>query len=132
MKYRKQLSRSEFDVMQIAWEKEPPITAAIILEEMSERKDWKLATATTLLIRLVEKRFLRSEKVGNARYFHPIASKKDYMAYETKQFMERYHKNSIESFLESLYADLGPADIDAGSNQIIKTIDKLRTETSPV
>ena len=132
MDFRKPLSRSEFDVMHIAWGKKPPITAALILGEMSEKKDWKLATATTLLIRLVEKGFLRSEKVRRARFFYPIASKEDYVAYETKQFMERYHNNSVESFLESLYADLDPADIDARSNQIIKTIDRLNAKTSVV
>ena len=58
----KKLPDAEFDVMKVVWANEPPITANLIMEHIGNQKEWKAPTAISLLLRLVERGFLRTEK----------------------------------------------------------------------
>ncbi|HEX3020960.1 MAG TPA: BlaI/MecI/CopY family transcriptional regulator [Lachnospiraceae bacterium] len=89
------LPEAEFEIMSVIWKNTPPITTAIIMNQMGNEKGWKLQTLITLLNRLIERGFLRSEKLGKERTYYPCITHDEYIQFETALFVERYHENSI-------------------------------------
>ncbi|MFT3982417.1 MAG: BlaI/MecI/CopY family transcriptional regulator [Lachnospiraceae bacterium] len=99
----KKLPDAEFKIMKVVWANEPPITTNIIMEQLGKEKDWKAQTILTLMARLVERGFLRTEKNGKERTYFPLISKEEYLKFETGDFMERFHGNSFASLITTLY-----------------------------
>jgi len=99
----KKLPDAEFEIMKVVWTNEPPITTSIIMEQLGKEKDWKAQTILTLMVRLVERGFLRTEKNSKERTYYPLISKEDYLEFETGDFMKRFHGNSFASLVTTLY-----------------------------
>lgn len=89
------LPDAEFEVMSIVWKNVPPVTTTLLMNQLGNEKNWKLQTLITLLNRLTERGFLRSEKLGKERTYYPCIRHEDYIRYETEIFVERYHDNSL-------------------------------------
>ncbi len=98
----RRLSDACFEIMKIVWESELPITTNTIMDTLGKQKNWKAQTIITLLMRLVELGFLRTEKKGRFRNWFPIVEKNDYMTYETNHFVRDYYKNSLTSLFAAL------------------------------
>jgi predicted transcriptional regulator len=56
-----------------------------------------------MLVRLIEKGFLKSERVGRERNYTPVVSEREYMRTETGDFVKRYSGNSVGSLVKTLY-----------------------------
>jgi predicted transcriptional regulator len=89
------LPETEFEVMQTVWRNAAPVTTTTLMNQLGNSKGWKLQTLVTLLNRLIERGFLRSEKQGKERNYYPCVKQEDYIQYETSLFVERYHGNSL-------------------------------------
>lgn len=89
------LPETEFEVMQTVWKNTAPVTTTTLMNQLGNNKGWKLQTLVTLLNRLIERGFLRSEKQGKERNYYPCIKQDDYIQYETSLFVERYHGNSL-------------------------------------
>jgi len=114
----KRLPDAEFEIMKVIWNNPSPITTLEILEKLESKKKWKPQTVLTMLVRLVEKGFLSSEKVGRERNYRPIITERNYMQIETGNFMSRYSGNSIGSLVKTMYD---------GQNMSEEDLDELRT-----
>ena len=99
----KRLPDTEFELMRIIWQREPPVTTAKIIKELGDSVNWKPQTVLTMLVRLIEKGFLSSERVGKERNYTPIISESEYMSLETGEFMFRYRGNSVGSLVKTMY-----------------------------
>lgn len=99
----KKLPDAEFEIMKVIWANEPPIFTNTVMEQLGNEKKWKAPTAISLLLRLVERGFLRTEKNGKERVYYPVVTKDDYLKFETQNFMKMYHDNSFVSFIHTLY-----------------------------
>ena len=99
----KRLPDAEFEVMKVIWNNAPPVTTLEIMEKLKSEKDWKPQTVLTMLVRLIEKGFLKSERVGRERNYTPAIQEQDYMRVETGDFMKRYRGNSVGSLVKTLY-----------------------------
>jgi len=55
---------------------EPPITTSIVAQQLGNDREWKAQTTISLLLRLVERGFLRTEKNGKERTFFPLVEKR--------------------------------------------------------
>lgn len=99
----KRLPDAEFEIMKVVWDNEPPITTNMIMEQLGNKKEWKAQTVLTLMVRLVERGFLRTEKKGKERTYYPLIKKEDYLKFETSNFIERFHGNSFSSLITALY-----------------------------
>jgi len=99
----KKLPDAEFEIMKVVWANEPPITTSVIMDQLGKEKEWKAQTILTLMVRLVERGFLRTEKNGKERSYFPLINKEDYFKFETGDFMERFHDNSFASLITTLY-----------------------------
>ena len=106
------LPDSEFAIMQIIWSEPTPITTNRISELVAPERGWKPQTVYTLLIRLVEKGFLKSEKQGKERCYTPTIMREDYLNQETGHFMKIFHKNSVTGLMNALFSgDLSENDL---------------------
>lgn len=99
----KKLPDSEFEIMKVVWANEPPITTNIVMEQLGKQKEWKAPTIISLMLRLVEKGFLKTDKDGKERVYFPLIAKEDYLKFETGNFIKQYHENSFLSFVNALY-----------------------------
>ena len=112
MEKLKKLPDAEFDVMKVIWDNEPPVTTTSVREQLGKEKEWKIQTVVTLMLRLVERGFLRSEKHGKERTYFPLVSKEDYLKFETGNFMKQYHNSSLFNLINTLYDDEALTDKD--------------------
>jgi len=112
MEDMKKLPDAEFDIMKVVWAHEPPITTSEIMKLLGNDKKWKIQTVVTLMLRLVERGFLRSEKHGKERTYFSLVSKEDYLKFETGNFMKQFHNNSFFNLVSTLYDDEAVTDAD--------------------
>ncbi len=112
MEKMKKLPDAEFDIMKVVWANEPPMTTPVIMEQLGKEKEWKIQTVVSLMLRLVERGFLRSEKHGKERTYYPLVSKEDYLKFETGNFMRQYHDSSLFNLINTLYDDEALTDED--------------------
>ena len=103
MKLIKKLPDAEFEIMQIVWQNEPPMSTNQIISHLRTGNTWKPQTVLTLLVRLIDKGFLCSEKIGKERTYSPIVSREEYLRMETGSFFDKLHGNSIRSLVSTLY-----------------------------
>lgn len=114
MNTMRKLPDAEFDIMKVVWVNDPPITTNMILEQLGKEREWKAQTVISLMLRLVDRGFLRTEKKGKERTYYPLVSKEEYLKFETSNFMKQYHDNSVLGLINTLFEDkaLGDEDID--------------------
>ena len=98
----KKLPDAEFEVMQIIWKNEPPITTNMIMQQLENEREWKVQTMITLLNRLIDRGFVSTEKNGKERTYFPIIQENDYLQFETNNFIKRFYKNSITNLVATL------------------------------
>jgi BlaI family penicillinase repressor len=103
MKSLKKLPDTEFEIMKVVWANKPPITSNMIMEDLGNHKEWKVPTVISLLLRLVKRGFMRTEKNGKERIYFPLVTKEEYLKFETGNFMNQYHESSFLSFVNALY-----------------------------
>lgn len=99
------LLEAEYELMEIIWQYEPPVTTAMIHEYIKrhDMKEWKPQTVLTLLGRMEGRGFLSSRKNGKERIYMPLINRETYLEFETTSFMKRFHKNSFASFVSAMY-----------------------------
>lgn len=112
MEKMKKLPDAEFEIMKAVWANEPPMTTTIIMELLGKDKEWKIQTVVSLMLRLVGRGFLRSEKHGKERTYFPLINKEDYLKFETGNFMKQYHDSSLFNLINTLYDDKALSDED--------------------
>ena len=108
------LPDAELAVMQALWALERyPAHTADIAEQLS--RDWKAPTLLKLLSRLEERGFVESEKEGRANVYTPRVRREDYLAAESRSFLNRLHGGSLSSLVAALApeARLTPEDVKA-------------------
>lgn len=93
------LPDAEFEIMNSLWKGDKPMTTRGI-EKLLDKK-WKIQTILTLLKRLEDKGFVHSTKEGKERIFVPLIKEDDYLLFETKYFMKKYHNNSFVSLFST-------------------------------
>ena len=112
MQKMKKLPDAECEIMKVAWANEPPITTNIIMQKIGNEKNWLIQSVVTFMSRLVDRGFLRTEKVGKERLYYPIVEREDYLRFETGNFIKQYHENSFINLVNTLNEDKALTDKD--------------------
>ena len=108
----KKLPDSEFELMKVVWANDPPITTNIIMQQLGNERGWKAQTVISLMMRLVERGFLHTEKKSKERTYFPLIHKDEYLKFETSTFMKQFHDNSFIKLATTLYDDKSLTDED--------------------
>ena len=102
MKKLNRLPDGELEIMQIIWHTNPPISRSVIETELNKNKHLAPTTILTFLTRLCEKGFLQVERKGKTNYYIPLISEREYLATESRSFLDRLYGGSFKAFAASL------------------------------
>ena len=98
----KRLPESELEIMQIIWDKTTPVSRMAIEETLSKTHPLAPTTILTLLTRLCEKGFLSLKKEGRTNLYEPLITEKEYLAAESRSFLDRLFHGSVAGFATAL------------------------------
>ncbi len=92
------ISDAEWDVMEVAWRFGAP-TAANVIDELAQSKDWNHRTIRTMLSRLVAKGILRREGDGQRSVYRPAVSRQLCVRQEGRSFLRKIFEGDAASLL---------------------------------
>lgn len=98
----RRLPDAELEVMQAVWACESPVARADIEEILYKTHPMAMTTLLTLLTRLGEKGFISIEKNGRRSYYTPCYSQEEYLAAQSKTFVEKLCGGSMSTFATAL------------------------------
>ena len=96
------LPDAELEVMQIIWDKGGGVSRQEVERELSARRSLAPTTILTFLTRLCEKGFLSLRKEGRSNLYEPLITEKDYLASESRLFLDRLFNGSVANFAVAL------------------------------
>ena len=113
---QKKLPDAEFEIMRAIWQMQEPVTSGMVTEKLRmtlPAKDWKPQTILTMLTRLEQKGFLRSEKHGRERAYYVLIRQSDYLQIEADSFRKRFSGGRFTGLVKALCDtdDLTESDI---------------------
>ena len=98
----KRLPDSELEVMQAIWSLEAPVARVDIEEVLKDSYPIAMTTLLTLLTRLYEKGFIKIEKVSRSARYYPLVSQQEYLAQQSKNFLQRLCGGNMSTFATAL------------------------------
>lgn len=98
----RRLPDGELVVMQAVWQCKAPISRADIEEKLLPQHPMAQTTLLTLLSRLTEKGFLVVEKVGRGNRYSPSVTQEDYLAAQSRRFVEQLCGGNMSLFASAL------------------------------
>lgn len=102
MKDIKRLPESELEIMQIVWNERPPVSRVTIERILQETHPLAPTTILTLLTRLTDKGFLTQKKEGRSNLYEPLITEREYLASESRSFLDRLFHGSVANFATAL------------------------------
>lgn len=99
----KKLSEAEFEIIQVLWKHNGPMTSNQLLEEMGGSRSWKLASLMTVLARMAEKGAVYCDRSTRTNYYTALVSEEEYKLTEGTFFLEKMFHKSARDFIASLY-----------------------------
>lgn len=100
-KNTRKLPETELELMLCLWDAGKSVQRNYFNSHLRE-KGWSDSTILTMLSRLADKGFIRSEKMGNKNIYTALISKEEYMQVENSSFLDRLYKGSVKHFVASL------------------------------
>ncbi|MCD7750322.1 MAG: BlaI/MecI/CopY family transcriptional regulator [Lachnospiraceae bacterium] len=98
----RRLPDAELEVMQAVWACEPPAARTDIENILYETHPMAMTTLLTMLTRLSEKGYLIIEKKGRRSYYTPCISREEYLAAQSRSFLEKLCGGSLSVFANAL------------------------------
>ena len=108
----KKLSEAEFEIMQVLWRHNAPMTSNQILDEIKDNRKWKLASLMTTLARMAEKEAVYCDRTTRTNYYKALVSEAEYKTTESTSFLEKMFNRSAKDFIASLYQGKQMSDKD--------------------
>ena len=102
MKSIRRLPDAELEVMQALWSCTPPASRTDIEAVLQSVHPMAVTTLLTVLTRLGEKGFLQIEKQGRRSYYTPLIAQKDYLAAQSRTFVQKVCRGSLPAFAAAL------------------------------
>ncbi|MCI7814212.1 MAG: BlaI/MecI/CopY family transcriptional regulator [Lachnospiraceae bacterium] len=98
----RKLPDAELEVMQAIWACTPPVSRADIDQILKDTHPMALTTLLTMLTRLSEKGFLKIEKAGRSSRYFPLVTRQEYLAQQSKRFLDKLCGGSLSTFATAL------------------------------
>ena len=95
MNKKKKLAEVEFEIMSAIWPFGKPITVKEIHLRLYPKKEKAYTTVQTIMNILVEKCFLRKDKIGMVNFYFPIVPKEDFAKHETHNLVSKIFNGSF-------------------------------------
>lgn len=98
----RRLPDSELAVMQAVWQCTSPVSRPDLEETLLPEHPMAQTTLLTLLSRLAEKGFLKTERQGRSNVYIPLISRDAYLADQSRRFVDQLCGGSISLFASAL------------------------------
>ena len=98
----RRLPDTELEVMQAVWNCTPPVSKSDIESIVYTSHPMAETTLQTLLTRLSEKGFIKIEKVSRSARYYPLVSQQEYLAQQSKNFLQRLCGGNMSTFATAL------------------------------
>lgn len=98
----RRLPDAELEVMQAVWQCQAPVPRVEIEKILKDTHPMAMTTLLTLLTRLGEKGFLMIEKEGRRSTYTPLISREEYLAHQSRSFVEKVCGGSMSAFAAAL------------------------------
>ena len=109
----RRLPDAELEVMQAIWTLCPQSADTLQagevqavsrsqIEEILREKDMAPTTLLTLLSRLADKGFVHTEKAGRSNVYTPLIPQADYLAAQSRSFLDKLCGGSLSTFANAL------------------------------
>lgn len=122
----KRLPDAEFSVMQGVWSCEIPVSTAELKAYLDESKVWNMSALQTVLSRLEEKGFVKSEKNGRNRFYTPLITEEEYLINESRSFADRLGTKSLSKLVAAMFDGRKISDEEA--DELMAFIEQKRKE----
>ena len=97
------ISDSELELMKIIWQKGGKALLADVMEQLSKPgNSWQNNTVITLLSRLVEKKLLKTNKIGRKNEYRAIVSEEEYQTSQTQTLVDKLYEGKAKGLLLTL------------------------------
>ncbi|MCQ2527776.1 MAG: BlaI/MecI/CopY family transcriptional regulator [Saccharofermentans sp.] len=95
------LADTEWNIMELLWEK-GPMTTMEITHELEESKGWTKSTVITLLKRMDNKGSIYFEAENKTKKYYPSIRRDEAELEETKTFLNKFYRGNIGLMISSL------------------------------
>ena len=105
-RYREQksaveLTEAEWEIMKVVWEKEP-CPAGTVQETLAKSRERAYSTVKTTMDRMVEKDFLKIERIRNLQLFRSCISEVDAKRGEFRKMLKRAFDGALTPMMQFL------------------------------
>lgn len=98
-----QISESELVLMKIIWKNGGTALYSFVMDELEkEKKEWKKNTVLTLLSRLIEKKYLKTKKIGRRNEYVALVAEQEYQAMQTHSFLDKIYEGNVKNLVSTL------------------------------
>ncbi len=96
-----ELTEVEWEIMKVVWEKQP-CAAGTVQEELTARRDRAYSTVKTTMDRMVEKGFLKIERIRNLQLFSSCVSEVEAKRGEFRRMLQRAFNGALTPMMQFL------------------------------
>lgn len=118
-----ELTEAEWEIMKVLWEKQP-CAAGTIQETLAESRDWAYSTVKTTMDRMVEKGFLKIERIRNLQLFSSCISEVEAKRGEFRKMLKRAFNGALTPMMQFLIEHEGLSKQQA--SQLRKLVNKTK------
>lgn len=98
-----QISNCELELMKIIWGSKGKALYADLVKALEEKgTPWTKNTIITLCSRLVDKGFLKTNKIGRRNEYTSVISEAEYQATQTQDFLEKIYEGDAIGLVATL------------------------------
>lgn len=98
-----QISESELVLMKIIWSNGGTALFSSVMDELEKGKnEWKKNTVLTLLSRLIEKKYLKTKKIGRRNEYVALVAEQEYQAMQTHSFLDKIYEGNVKNLVATL------------------------------
>ena len=98
-----QISESELVLMKIIWKNGGTALYSFVMDELEkEKNEWKKNTVLTLLSRLIEKKYLKTKKIGRRNEYVALVTEQEYQATQTHSFLDKIYEGNVKNLVSTL------------------------------
>jgi len=96
--FMKELSETEWYVLESLWADSPKIGSQIVAD-LSEKRGWSRSTTLTMLRRMTEKKLIVCDDSGKMKSYTPLVAREEAVKKETESFLDRVYQGSVSMLL---------------------------------
>jgi BlaI family penicillinase repressor len=124
-----ELTEAEWEIMKVVWEKQP-CTAGTVQEELAATRDRAYSTVKTMMDRMVEKGFLRIERIRNLQLFSSCVSEIEAKRGEFRRMLQRAFDGALTPMMQFLIEHEGLSKEEASQlRELIRKTEGRKDQT---